>query len=112
MVLYNALSQSVLYTVIDLMFLFYSVLNSVECYNTQNDAWFYVKQMSEPRLGASTCFYDGKLFVVGGYGDIISKASGSLVLDTVESFNPRTNRYGAFSFSPRCVNDLCSDSVT
>ena len=69
-----------------------SVLNSVECYNPMNDSWFYVKSMSEPRLGAAASLCSGKLFIAGGYGDIISKTAGSHVLDTVECFDPRSNR--------------------
>jgi hypothetical protein len=45
--------------------------------------------MSEARLAASTGVINGKLYTAGGYGENIRRP----ILDTVECFNPKKNKW-------------------
>lgn len=46
--------------------------------------------MTEAKIGMTVAGYHGLLYVVGGFYESVSE---KIVLDTVECYNPRTNRY-------------------
>lgn len=69
----------------------------MERYDPLTDTWCFVRSMSTPRAGACAAELDGEVLVAGGFGD---SAEGSFpILDSVESFNPFTNRYFDTSLS-------------
>ncbi|XP_051554079.1 influenza virus NS1A-binding protein homolog B-like isoform X2 [Myxocyprinus asiaticus] len=64
----------------------WNCLNSVECYNPENNTWTLVAPMNLARRGAGVAVYKGKLFVVGGF-------DGSHALRCVEVYDPARNEW-------------------
>jgi len=68
-----------------------NVLNTVECFNPrggpeQRGVWSEAPPMHMPRLGHSAAVVDNCIYVIGGF-------DGKFPLDTIECFNPLTNRW-------------------
>uniref|UniRef100_A0A673IB97 Influenza virus NS1A-binding protein homolog A n=1 Tax=Sinocyclocheilus rhinocerous TaxID=307959 RepID=A0A673IB97_9TELE len=64
----------------------WNCLNSVECYNPENNTWTLIAPMNIARRGAGVAIYEGKLFVVGGF-------DGSHALHCVEMYDPARNEW-------------------
>jgi len=63
------------------------VLNSVEIYDVEENAWTAAPPMGEPRLGHAAAVLEGKLYVIGGY-------DGKDTLDTFECYDPAKGCWG------------------
>lgn len=63
-------------------------VNSVEYYNPDSDSWDIIMPMTENKLGVATIGYAGCVYVIGGF----QKDNDQGALDTVECYDPRTNR--------------------
>jgi len=61
------------------------IVGSVEAYDARMKGWMTLEGLSNPRSSASACTQGGKIWVAGG-------TSGTRV-KTVESFEPRVNRW-------------------
>lgn len=64
-------------------------MNTVEYYNPDTDIWGFTESMTEAKIGMATAGYHGLLYVVGGFYETMND---KIVLDTVECYNPRTNK--------------------
>ena len=60
-------------------------LDYVEQYDPKQDSWSIISQTLSPRGGVGVATLRGKLYAVGGY-------NGAKCLDTVEAYDPNTNR--------------------
>lgn len=63
-------------------------LNQVEIYNPEADAWRRGPSMTQPRSGFGATVSDGKIVVAGG--ELLSPLN---TLDSIELFDPTTNRW-------------------
>ena len=68
----------------------------MECYNPDTDNWFLVSPMSSARACASACALKGRMYVVGGLGEMVSIPASKHVLSSCEVFDPSKNRYDVF----------------
>ena len=68
----------------------WSCLDSVECYNPENNEWSKVASMSMPRRNASAVTYKDRIFVIGGY-------DGTSAVSCVEAYNPTTDTWTSVS---------------
>ena len=64
----------------------------MECYNPNTDNWFLVSPMSYARACASACALKGRMYVVGGLGEMVSVPASKHVLNSCEVFDPSKNR--------------------
>ena len=69
-----------------------SPLDSVEKYDTQNNVWKTVAKMSCPRGGVGVAALGGRLYAVGGH-------DGTNYLNSVEAYDPMTDRYEFSSYA-------------
>ena len=67
-----------------------TVLDTVECYNTETEEWTPVASMATPRVNIGVGVVDGKIYAVGGF-------SGKEFLSSVEVYDPMTNRWYQFA---------------
>lgn len=67
------------------IYLFMSLLNCSHRYDTLTNQWTFMAPMSAARASFGISVSDNRVYCVGGY-------NGVNYTNTVEKFNPRTNR--------------------
>ncbi|ESO84410.1 hypothetical protein LOTGIDRAFT_132245 [Lottia gigantea] len=70
----------------------HQILASAECYNPKTNGWIYVSSMHWPRKGFAATACEGKIYVAGGHGESVGKKVALPILQSVESFDPRSNQ--------------------
>ena len=80
-------------------------LNSMEFYNAEDDRWYYTAAMNDARVGLAAATHRGEVVVLGG---MLGLQEGYL-LDSIESYNPATDRWTIKSPFPIPV---CHASMT
>ena len=63
-------------------------MNIVEKYDSINNRWTRVASMSTKRLGLALVAFGNYLYAIGG-------SDGQIPLNTVERYDPKTNKYFA-----------------
>ncbi|XP_041350070.1 uncharacterized protein LOC121369209 isoform X2 [Gigantopelta aegis] len=86
------------------------VLCSVECFDLRTNSWSYVAPMRTARCGMGATVHDGYIYVAGGFGEPHDKKSRMPVLNQMEIYSPRTNRWtdACRLAMPRCYANLVS----
>ena len=69
-----------------------NVLDTVEVYNIKNDSWKTVAPLPQPLHHTTASNFDGKIYVIGGYG--------FSVLNVNEAYNPLLNEWTSKSSMP------------
>nr|XP_022297289.1 kelch-like protein 3 isoform X2 [Crassostrea virginica] len=70
-------------------------LNTVECYNPKYDCWFFVKDLPDPRAGASASAEGGNIYLQGGYRGLRGKGKPCFFYpgEEVCRYNVHTNKW-------------------
>ncbi|XP_078484732.1 kelch-like protein 12 isoform X4 [Ciona intestinalis] len=66
-------------------------LNSVERFNMRTHTWSKVSSMKYKRCGACACVVNGKIYVIGGYGDKESKMTIEVYDETSKKWRLESN---------------------
>ncbi|HOV28231.1 MAG TPA: kelch repeat-containing protein [Pseudobacteroides sp.] len=79
-------------------------LDSVESYDPANDTWTLEPKMSVPRVDASAVSLNGKIYVMGGFDDLLSR---STFYDSMEEYDPATKTWSLKAKMPemRCSHE-------
>ena len=70
----------------------YESMSSVDCYDPDTNTWSQLPNMNIPRCGHGLVSLDGRIYAIGGKGDIIWRLGGYNV-DSVEVYNPDDNTW-------------------
>jgi len=79
-------------------------LDSVESYDPANDTWTLESKMSVPRVDASAVSLNGKIYVMGGFDNLIGR---STFYDSMEVYDPATKTWSSKAKMPelRCDHE-------
>lgn len=81
-----------------------SILNDVDVYKPDTNAWSHVASMNTPRDELAVCELNGNLWAVGGW------APGGSILKALEIYNPNFNKWTTLApmHTPRAGLALCA----
>jgi N-acetylneuraminic acid mutarotase len=86
------------------------VTNSVEAYDPRTDKWVAKAKMPTARSALSACAVDGIIYAIGGVSGSVT--DGNLrFLDTVEAYDPTTDRWTPKTRLPMAAAGMAANAV-